>query len=489
MGINLTTADVEPRERRLKAVLTYEGTASDLNEKSKEGSLKTKARPFQQCSSCSQMCAGTITHAIKGAAVVVHAPIGCTDTSSLNVGLDAVTRARGTEPQRTQVICSNIQERETVYGALKKLEAAIDEAYRRFSPTAIFVHSSCAAGIIGDDIESVTEEKAAEYGIPVIPVFCEGFKSKVWSTGFDAAFHGILRKIVKPPREKQPDLVNIFNFMGSDSFTLLLSKMGLRANYLVPLADVETVSYMSEAACTAHICETLATYVARGLEQEYDVPEVRTPGPFGIKWTDEWLREIARHTGKEDIVEEVIATEHERIKPKLERIRKKLDGATIYIFAGDSYAHSLANMASDLGLKTAGMATLHHDQRTDGDDEAFNTLSHLLDAQGEIDNYTVCHRQPYQVVKILKRLNPDLLVVRHMNMTIMGTKLGIPTILEGDVNVSAGYDGVVKLGERLYQAMQSKKLLKNIADHVEWPYTDWWLEQEQEIYTKEKTVR
>ncbi len=485
MAINLATADVEPRERRLKAVLTYQGSANDLNERSKTQSLKTTTRPFQQCSDCSEMCASTLSECIRGAAIVTHSPIGCAATSAGDGPLDVVTKARGVESQRTQVICSNIEERDTIYGALEKLRGAIEEAYRRFSPSVIFVQSSCAAAIIGDDIESLTDEMTEELGIPVAAVFCEGFKSRIWTTGFDAVFHAILRKVVKPPRQRQGDLVNIFNFLGGDTFTPLLGKMGLRVNYLVPLADVDTISHMSEAACSAHICETLAGYIATGLEQQYGVPEVKAAAPFGIRWTDEWLREIARHTGREDVVEDVIATEHARIEPELERVKKKLKGTRVYIFAGDSYAHSLTNMALDLGLEPVGVTTLHHDQRTDGDLDSLNTLGHLVAARGDIENFTVCNRQPYQMVKTLRRLKPDLLIVRHMHMTILGTKLGIPTVLEGDVNVSAGYDGVIKLGDRLYQALQTKRLIQNIADHVEWPYSDWWLEEEDDVYRKE----
>jgi nitrogenase molybdenum-iron protein alpha chain len=483
MSVNLDLTEVEVRERRLKSVITYSGTAKDLNEKSKTTSLKCGSRTYQQCSDCSQGCAETVTYLIRDAAVVVHSPIGCcASASGANIQIDVVTKARNLSSQNVNIICSNIQEKDTVYGGTAKLREAVYEAKKRFNPSAIFIHSSCAAGVIGDDIESEATQLEEELGIPIVPVFCEGFKSRIWSTGFDAAFHGILRKIVKPPKQKQKDLVNIFNFVGSDTFSPLLSKLGLRANYLVPLANIDTISRMSEAACTAHICETLATYVAKGLEQEYGVPEVKAPAPFGFEWTDEWLREIARYTGKEDIVEGVIASEHERIKPELEEIKKKLKGLRVYIFAGDSYAHSLANMALDLGLELVGITTLHHDQKTDGNVESLDTLGHLIRTKGDVENYTVCNKQPYQVFKIVKKLNPDLMIVRHMNMTILCTKLGIPSVLEGDVNVSAGYDGIIKLGERLYDALQTKKILKNIAEHVELPYTDWWINQEDPFY-------
>lgn len=480
---NLERTEVEVRERRLHSVITYHGTAVDLNEKSKSALLKCGSRLYQQCSDCSQGCAETVTYLIRDAAVVVHSPIGCCSNASLyNIQCDVVTKQRGLETQAANIICTNITEEDTIYGAAEKLREAVREAKRRFHPSAVFVHSSCAAGIIGENIESEANLLEKELGIPIVPVYCEGFKSRIWTTGFDAAFHGILRKIVKSPKQKQTDLVNIFNFVGDDTFSSLLEKLELRANYLVPLADIETISRMSEAACTAHICETLATYIASELEKQYGVPEVKAPAPFGVKWTDEWLRAVAGYTNKEDLVEQVIQEEHNRIRPALEEIKAKLKGIRVYIFAGDSYAHSLANMATDLGLELMGVTTLHHDQKTDGNVEELNTLNHLIKSRGDIENYSVCNKQPYQVMKIVKKLQPDLMIVRHMNMTILGTKLGIPSVLEGDVNVSAGYDGLLKLGQRLYEALQRKKILQNIAAHVELPYTDWWMEQEDPFY-------
>ena len=61
-------------------------------------------------------------------------------------------------PDKVHVICSNISEKDTVYGGVKKLKEAIMEAYNRFSPTAIFVQSSCAAGVVGDDLEGTASE-------------------------------------------------------------------------------------------------------------------------------------------------------------------------------------------------------------------------------------------------------------------------------------------------------------------------------------------
>lgn len=483
MGVNLQLSEAEVRDRRLKSIISYRGSAGGLEARSRAGELPCGGRTYGQCSDCAQGCAETITYLVKEAAVVVHAPIGCcNNASNYHVQSNIITRVRGIAPRPVRVICTNITEQETVYGGLEKLRAGIDEAYRRFKPAAIFVHSSCAAGIVGDDIESVADEKEEELGVAVVPVYCEGFKSRVWASGFDAAFHGILRKIVKPAGKRQGDLVNLFNFEGSDTFGPLLAKLGLRTNYVIPLADVDTIARLPEAACTAHICETLATYIAKALERDFGVPEVRATPPFGLAWTDRWLREVAKLTGREGVVEGVIAAERAAVEPEIGEIRETLTGKRAYIFAGDSFAHSLANVALDLGLELAGMATLHHDQLTDGGDPALDSLGRLVADRGDIEPFVVCNKQPYQLLKIMKQVRPDVLIVRHMNMTVLGTKLGIPTILEGDANISAGYRGVAKLGRRIESVLRTRKILETISRHVELPYSDWWMDQADPFY-------
>ncbi|MCR5797310.1 MAG: nitrogenase [Eubacterium sp.] len=484
MSSKLDQTEVSIRENRLKSIIYYDGKASDLANAS-EDEFFCKERSYSQCSDCAQMTASTITFFIRDAAVVVHSPMGCFANTPLNnTQFRNSALERGEEPDKVRVLCSNITEKDTVYGGVKKLKEAINEANTRFNPSAIFIHSSCAAGIVGDDIEGTALEAEDELGIPVIPVYCEGFKSKIWSSGFDAAYHGILKKLVRHQEriEKKKDLVNIFNFLGSDTFTPLLGKLGLRPNYLVPLADVEKLKRMPEAACSSHICETLGTYVTSVLEEDFGVPKVKSPAPFGLEWTDNWLREVASYTGKEDIVEQVIKEEHERISEDLESLRRDLAGKKVYIFAGDSYAHNVGSVVKDLGMEIAGVTTLHHDMKNDLESVTEDTLKALVEKTGDIENFSVCNKQPYQVLKILEKTKPDVMIVRHMNMTILGGKLGIPSLLEGETNISAGYDGVITTGKRIKALLETRGILQTLAEYNEFPYSKWWKEQENPFY-------
>ena len=479
MGTFNNTAEVDIRERRLSSVISAHGTLDDIVTKSDCKSLCASCNEYEQCATCAQGSATTITMWVRDAAVISHAPVGCSLESITYAG-NATVELKNQERQVWH-IASNIQEKDTIYGASRKLNAAIDTAVERFNPRVVFIMASCVTGIIGDDLESVAEDKEAEYGIPVIPIYCEGFKSRMWSSGFDAGYHGVLRKLINKPQKKQNNLVNIFNFIGEDRLKDLLGKVGIKARYEVPFATLEDLQEMAEASCSATFCETLSSYITSALEGSYGVKQVKNPPPYGIKWTDDWLREIGTYTGKEKEIEELIKSEHERIQPELDELKSKLKGKKVYVMTGDTFAFQMANVASDLGMEVVGISPLHHDQITDGEG-VITSLEKLNKDKPGIDNVNVCSKQPYQAVKLIKQANPDFVICRHAGIASFVTKMGISVLPEGNKDDSIAYDGVLKLGHRALVALKTQKLTKHISDHVEFPYSDWWTNDVDDAY-------
>lgn len=128
-----------------------------------------------------------------------------------------------------------------------------------------------------------------------------------------------------------------------------------------------------------------------------------------------------------------------------------------------------------MGLEIVGITTYHHDKKYDNSE--INTAKYLVEAAGNIPNVTVCNKQPYQVVKLLKKYKPDFLLVRHPGLAVLGFKLGIPAIMENDSSKAVGYNGILDLGRRIKRTMKNAKLYQNFARHTEFPYTDWWLDE------------
>ncbi|HWR42651.1 nitrogenase component 1 [Sporomusa sp.] len=475
--VNLKEAEVPVREIRLGSITGFEGTAGELVRCARAGNLKDSTRSFSQCMGCSSINAFCQLAMIQDAAVVNHAPVGCAgDFFTFNF----VYRVGQMERKQPSVIGryfnTNIEEQDTIFGATQKLADTIRAAYQRVQPNAIFITTSCASGIIGDDVEGVANDLSEELGIPVVACFCEGFKSKIWTTGFDSAYHSIVRKIVKPPAKKS-NKVNIVNFWGSHIFDELLNRLGYEANYIVPFSTIAQLEHISEAAATIQICPTLGTYIGAVLEQVYGIPEIKSPPAYGIAGTDQWMRELGKVLDREQAIEAIIAEEHELVLPKLNAYREKLHGKTAYLTAGAAHGHALIAILRELGMTVQGAAIFHHDPIYDNGDIASDALAHDVTTYGDVPNYNVCNKQAYELVNILNRVRPDIMIARHGGMTLWGAKLGIPTLLIGDEQFGFGYQGVLKYAERILETLDNREFVTNLAKHSTMPYTKWWLEQ------------
>ncbi|MDR2180642.1 MAG: hypothetical protein LBP21_10060, partial [Synergistaceae bacterium] len=352
------------------------------------------------------------------------------------------------------------------------------DAYGRFAPKAVFISMSCSTAIIGENIEGVAEEMEAELGIPVVPVFCEGFRSKHWSTGFDASQHGIVRQIINKNPKKQKDLLNIVALWGSDYFTPMLKPLGLRVNYMVDMASFEELRQASEAVATATFCHTLGSYMATALEEHFGVPQINAPQPFGLAGTDAWLRAVAKAVGKEGIAEDYIESEHKRIAPRLSKLREQLDGVKGFVSTGSAYAHAMISVIRDLGITVDGSIVFHHDPVYDAGHKNQDTLGHLVKTSGDIPYFTVSQTQQFQFYGLLKRVNPDFIIIRHSGLAPLAAKLGIPSFPIGDEHFPLGYEGLIRTGEALVGILARRKFGEVLKRHVSLPYTDWWLSQE-----------
>jgi nitrogenase molybdenum-iron protein alpha chain len=465
------------RERRLGSLITYEGSSPhliELGDRNPAGCCRDNS--FNQCGDCSAQRAMGQVAQVRDVALVSHAPLGCAaDFPQFNQAHRRGLSYRGIVPVGMNAVSTNLTERDIVMGGHEKLKAAIDEAHARFRPRAVFVSTSCASGIIGDDIEEVTSEAEARLGIPVVPIYCEGFKSMVWTSGFDAGYHGIFRKLVKPPKRRRTDEINVFNFSNKQILTPVLQALGVTPRYLVHQATLEDLAVMSESAASGHICETLGTYLCAALEKRYGVPELRCPPPFGLDWTDSWLREVGRVTGREEAAEKAIRDWRERTAPELDSLRRELEGKTVYAFGGASYCHNMLALAKDLGLRIIGMMGFHHDMTFDNPHDEIVSLKNIHALTGGIGKMAVCNKQPYQLVKLLQDTSPDLVLSRHGSLPAQAVKLGIPAFFAGDANELAGYDGLLNAGRKMVQALRCRNFARNLAAHARFPYTRWWM--------------
>lgn len=487
MPINLKTTVAQRREERLGTIIGWEGKASDLLRESRSvcgscgsGRLCELDSPYTEGSHCSDGPIYFQLVSLQESVLVQHGPFGC---AANQVGIASTIRGRaaadGREFLHPSGISTNLGEEDVVFGGAARLEQALRDAWERYHPPAIFVSTSCVSAIIGDDVDAVAAACQEEFGIPVVPLHSEGFKSSTWSNAWDISAHGIVRQIVRRnPTRKQEDLINISHLGGEDVFTPLLKPLGLRVNLLVYETTIAGLEQLSEAAASTTMCYT-HSYVTTALEEEFGVPEIKSPLPYGLVGTDAWLREIARVTHREDRVEGLIAGERERIRPRLEALRERLAGKRSWVAAGAAYGHGIIATLRELGIEVSSAVSYHHDPEYDSRDPRQDTLAHLVENTGDVENFTVTNNQNFQLYVSMQRANPDFVVHRHGFATSsLALNRGIPTIsLSARPNFAVGYQGILNMGEEILGILANTRFYRDMAGRLAPPYKDWWMVQ------------
>lgn len=487
------------REHRAHGTNVYYGKASELLKDAKEGNVKCCERKFQQSGGCvlNFYLSNRVT-TIRDAVVIFNAPVGC---SAGALGYRELFRGVPVElgrPAQYNVnwLTTNLQQNDVVYGAGQKLKETILEAEQRYSPKAIFILTSCTTGIIGEDIEGTVNGVQPQVKAKIVPIHCEGVRSRLVQTGYDAFWHAVLKYLVKEPQEKQEDLVNVASMLSytwQDRLEIkrLLGKVGLRVNFIPEFATVEQFEQLSEAALTAPICPTYTDYISRGLKKKYGVPYFLYPSPTGITNTDGWLREIGKYTGKEEEIEKLIAEEHEIWVPKMEAIQEEFlklrkDGEKVRILGslGQGRLVNQLPFFDELGLQAPAAMS------QDFDDLLIDQLDDIVEKIGDFD-IMVNTFQAAEQANVTTNLDPDLTLTcpfqggtweRDNNVTRIHS-------LRGDADpwsAQSGYAGAVAFGNFLLQSFKNKSYQKTLSEKTPRSYKDWWYKQPDPLYYLEK---
>jgi len=484
MTIQLNNSNLGTRENRLGSITAYVGTLKDLAEKSACGTLKGCARCFSQSSTCLSSCALSQLGGIRDVAVIHHGPSGCSATASGQyIITNQVAAKRGVE-NHSVYIGTDMNENDTIFGASDALFEIILEVNRRYRPKAIFVSSSCASGIIGEDIDCVVEEVRSEIDTPVVPVHCEGFKSRIWATGFDISDHAVLSEIVKPPKQKR-NTINFKNFYESarEEIMEMFGNFDLEPIFLYANATIEELEQMSEAIATTCICGTLGNYLGNGLEEQYGVPYIRSINPLGIVGFETWLREIARVSGRETQIENYIQEQRAVYLPQIEAVKKDLKGLKAVIGMGPGYTFEVSRVLDELGIEVVWALAWHYDKKYE-DGNIPPSMKYLL--EHDIDyEASVADQQNFEVMNILHRYQPDLYLSRHPGSTVWAIKQGTPAIYVADEYMIFGYRHTLEFAHTIVDTIRNRSFEQNLAKRVKLPYTKWWYEQEVGSFLEE----
>ncbi len=487
-------ASAPPREERLHAGIAFGGTCGELRCSLNQGGtcLSAPNRTFSETYGCQFTLSLGIINTLRNAVVIMHGPIGCGFCSTGTVGTGKTfKRLRDPESPGTIWLSTNLDESDVIGGGEQKLREAVLFADREYRPEIIVVVSSCVPALVGDDVDAILENLQSETAATLTACSCEGFKTKVMATAYDAAYNGIMKGITGPygewrklteSEQEQADrqrlvsrTVNVFN-VGSmsraDELELqrLLNAIGLTVRFLPCYAQPDDFRRGLEAALNVSVCGTHDDYYLKYLKEEFGIPFLIDTIPIGRKNVARWLRKIAAFFHLEKEAEAVIAVEEAALEEGLAPFRERLQGKRVYIGGGEVRVLATASIVQDLGMEIVGLKGHHVD-------EFLLPLFDTLEDPDEIP-VNIATQHPFEQANVIERVRPDVIII-HTGGNSISAKHGLPLLPLFSPSINyLGYSGEYEMARRLNRIIRNPSLNRHLAQFCPRPFRESWYQQE-----------
>lgn len=469
MAINLKKRPII-REKKLKATNAYLGKIDQLIDILESDELKQRVRTFSQTSVDEIIYTLDVINGIKDSVIIIHGPSGCS-SAQLNFYLRKSGRPW---------IVTNLNENDSILGADAKLREAVSKAYKDYKASSIFIVSTPVVGINNDDIQSIIFELEEEVGVPIIPIYSDGFKSKISAYGYDLALHSVAKYIL-PSSEKTEteNYINVISVSESDkqlkALVKILEDLNVNYNIITRDSDIEDIRKSVNAKATITVDNEAGNFLAEVLRENYDVPYIKTDSPIGIKATNKWILDIAKELEIEEKANEYISKNLKTLEQII--VASSIVGKKVYINQLPTIALQLASLIEELNGEVVGVTVEYID------DISTDQLRSFKDKfiEGKIH---VSTGQVFEVINIVKKYDPDVYIGKAWD-SIWISKLGIKAIALDNEELY-GYEGVAKLLKQFLKVFKNSNLEVYLKDNLKLPYHENWLGKSANWYIKQE---
>lgn len=338
------------------------------------------------------------------------------------------------------------------FGSHTKIREAFAELMADFSPKAVFLISTCVGEIIGDDIDAMADDFSKTYGIHVMPVHTEHFKSENHMPGIADSITACL-SIMKDMTKGEN--VNVLGQrMGSFNSTELfrvLSKSGITVGMALPGGcSVEQI----ETAATAKVnivLDATALDLAKAMEKKFGTPYVifeRFVAPEDIyKAYTQLFKHLEIDLPKEveELHKKSLAIVH-KAKPDLENVKYIYGNTPLPIFAFNAFMVSI-------GMIPQLIQTVEVPERPHTD------LDYILDNS---DPYVTKNANIAPLQYVYDQLRPHLYLGHEFAARLR--QKGIALVRSDQVASMLGFEVTEAiLGELVRATVEAKELKKGRA--------------------------
>lgn len=461
------------QERRLGAIDAYYGPFEPLIEGFKNGQfLAQRIRTLSQTKGDEITHVLRLLHQIKSTVTIVHGARGCSSILHFLAAFDG---------DGSPVFSTNLTEDNSIMGAEKELRDTILKSVERHSPKAIFVVTTPIVAINNDDVQSVVADLSEEFSIPIIPIFSDGFKSKIAANGYDIAFNALAQYLIPEATGTDEEQVNIITSVEHKEDIAYLanaiSALRLNPNIFPRFSDIGGFTKSPEAFASIGLRPEIRV-LGEFLEKERKVPFYLLPPPIGLVGTSRWLTKVAEKYNRNNEALDFISLPERKIAADLTQTPAlNLNGKRVYISGEIVIALALAELVKEFGGQVAGLSLSSLDKNT------AVILEESFKKNGWNFNIHIGDGQVFEQINILSKLKPDI-YLGELGQTIHAARLGISSICYSSEPLY-GYDSAIKLVKKIIQVYHNRSFAEKLASFAS-PYSESWLGKNPNWYIKQE---
>lgn len=383
------------------------------------------------------------------------------------------------------IASTSLHEESAVFGGNKRVEEGVEVLARRYPELRVIpIITTCSTEVIGDDIEgtiNVCQRKLKQIfpgrTIHLVPVHTPSFKGSHVS-GYDECVKAMFKTIATKKTAPSGKLNVLSGWVNPGDVKLLkryLAEMGVDGHVFMDTEDfdspmlpdktihthgrttVEDIADAPNALGTIALARYEGASTAQYLTDEFGVPSVISPTPYGIKNTDELLANISRLTGK-PVPDQLV---HERgiaLDALQDLAHMFFADKKVAIFGHPDLVIGLAEFCREVQLKPVLLLL--------GDDNSrYKKDPRILELKKSVDHdmEVVCNADLWDLERRIRDKEVELdLIMGHskgryiaMDANIPMVRVGFPTFDRAGLyrKPSIGYQGAMELGEAIANAL------------------------------------
>ena len=233
------------------------------------------------------------------------------------------------------LLCTNMQETDVIFGGTKNIEDTLIYIKTKFPTQPIFLITSCTAGLIGDDINSLISKLNTD-NQKILHIPSDGVMGGDFYSGMLTACQLIAEQFIDKTINPTNDTINLIGEQNlattaNPNFQTIhhiLTALGIKINCrYIRQTTIDQIKNFKKAKINLPVANGPTTdALCAFLDKNFGTQTLQTPVPIGFEQTAEFTRIIAQQFGKEALAEKLITETQTNYKKEIEQLKPHFTG-------------------------------------------------------------------------------------------------------------------------------------------------------------------